>query len=150
VADGPMMSAAVIRALPDRLREAQSVFEATGGLHAAGLARSDGDLFVVREDIGRHNAVDRVIGHAFLAGELPLRDVALVVSGRLSFEIVQKAAIAGIPILVAVSAPSEPRGRPRAAVGQDHRRLVRDNRANVYSHRERVAPPVTSALPASG
>jgi FdhD protein len=142
VADGPVMSADVIRALPERLRDAQSVFDRTGGLHAAGLARSDGEVFVVREDVGRHNAVDRVIGHAFLAGQLPLRDVALVVSGRLSFEIVQKAAVAGIPILVAVSAPSSLAVDLGRRLGQTVIGFVRGDRANVYSHPERVAVPV--------
>ncbi len=142
VADGPVMGIDAIRALPDRLRDAQSVFDRTGGLHAAGLARSDGELLVVREDVGRHNAVDGVIGHAFLAGMLPLRDVALVVSGRLSFEIVQKAAVAGIPILVAVSAPSSLAVDLGRRLGQTVVGFVRGDRANVYSHPERVALPV--------
>ncbi|MCU1459334.1 MAG: formate dehydrogenase accessory protein [Actinomycetia bacterium] len=150
VGDGPVMSADVVRALPERLRDAQSVFERTGGLHAAGLARADGELFVVREDIGRHNAVDRVIGHAFMAGQLPLRDAALVVSGRLSFEIVQKAAIAGIPILVAVSAPSSLAVDLGRRLGQTVVGFVRSGRANVYSHPERIALPAPASVPASG
>ena len=98
--------AAVVGALPDRLRSAQPAFAATGGLHATGLFGADGELIVVREDVGRHNAFDKVVGRAFLDGLLPLADKLVCVSGRLSFELVQKAAVAGAPILVAVGAPS--------------------------------------------
>jgi len=104
----------------------------------------------VREDIGRHNAVDRVIGHAFMAGLLPLRNAALVVSGRLSFEIVQKAAMAGIPILVAVSAPSSLAVELGRRLGQTVVGFVRDGKANVYTHPERVEFSVPAALPAQG
>src|SRR5207244_820718 len=97
---------AVVAALPDGLRQAQRVFGMTGGLHAAGLFTSAGDPVIAREDVGRHNAVDKVVGHGVLDGSLPYDDRVLMVSGRVSFEIVQKAAMAGIPVLCAVSAPS--------------------------------------------
>ena len=100
------VSATLVLSLPERLREAQAGFEATGGLHATGLFSAAGELVCLREDVGRHNALDKVIGWSFGAGLLPLRDAILCVSGRLSFELVQKAAVAGCPLLVAVGAPS--------------------------------------------
>jgi FdhD protein len=102
----PTLSVEVLMALPDALRAAQKVFDRTGGLHAAGLFTADGELLVVREDVGRHNAVDKVVGWAAREGLLPLSEHLLMVSGRASFELTQKASMAGIPVLAAVSAPS--------------------------------------------
>jgi FdhD protein len=104
--DATRFAPEVLAGLPDRLREAQRVFSSTGGLHAAGLFTAEGDLIVIREDVGRHNAVDKVVGWALLGGSLPLSGCVLLVSGRASFELVQKAVLAGIPLLAAVSAPS--------------------------------------------
>lgn len=106
VPDGPQLDADLLLALPDTLRAAQRVFERTGGLHAAALFDATGDLLIVREDIGRHNAVDKVVGRAAMDGLAPLDDHVLLVSGRASFEIVQKAVLAGVPVVAAVSAPS--------------------------------------------
>jgi FdhD protein len=106
VESGLRVTAEFVTALPDRLRSEQAAFEATGGLHATGLFDAEGALLCVREDVGRHNALDKVIGWAHVAGLLPLADDILCVSGRLSFELVQKAAVAGCPLLVAVGAPS--------------------------------------------
>jgi len=103
---GPAVEETLLRALPDRLREAQPLFERTGGIHASGLFRPDGGLELVREDVGRHNALDKVVGALAARGELPAHDRILVVSGRTSYELVQKTVRAGIPILVAVGAPS--------------------------------------------
>ena len=137
--DGDLrVEAAVIAALPDRLRKAQPAFDATGGIHATGLFDSAGTLLCLREDVGRHNAMDKVVGWAFREGRLPLADAVLCVSGRLSFELVQKAAIAGCPVLVAVGAPSS------LAVDLAHDRgvtlcgFVREGRLNVYSEPWRV------------
>ena len=103
---GPTIDPALLPELCERLREGQSVFEKTGGLHAAGLFEPDGRLVLLREDIGRHNAVDKVVGRRLLDGKLPARDAILAVSGRTGYEVVQKAVAAGIPILVAIGAPS--------------------------------------------
>jgi FdhD protein len=138
VAPGPEVDLGLLVSLPDRLREAQTVFERTGGLHAAGLFSPDGELLGVREDVGRHNAVDKVIGERYLAGRVPASDTILQVSGRASFEIVQKAAVAGIPIVSAVSAPSSLAVEAADRFGMTLVGFVRDGRANVYTHPERV------------
>ena len=138
VAPGPEVSADVLVTLPDALRDKQKVFDRTGGLHAAGLFTSAGELGALREDVGRHNAVDKVIGEALLRGALPLADRILQVSGRLSFEIVQKAAVAGIPIVSAVSAPSSLAVEAGERFGMTVVGFVREGRCNVYTHPERV------------
>jgi FdhD protein len=138
VAPGPEVDLGVLISLPDRLREAQAVFERTGGLHAAGLFDPSGEALSVREDVGRHNAVDKVVGERYLDGRLPADATILQVSGRASFEIVQKAAVAGIPIVSAVSAPSSLAVDAAERFGMTLVGFVRDGRANVYSHPERV------------
>ncbi len=124
--------------LPERLRAAQSAFEVTGGLHATGLFDADGTLRCVREDVGRHNAMDKVVGWAFGAERLPLVDAILCVSGRLSFELVQKAAVAGCPVLVAVGAPSTLAVELARDRGVTICGFVRNGRLNVYSEPWRV------------
>ena len=130
--------AALVTELPERLRAAQPAFAATGGLHATGLFDARGELLCLREDVGRHNALDKVVGWAFLAGRLPLAESLLCVSGRLSFELVQKAAVAGCPLMVAVGAPSSlavelARDRGLTLCG-----FVRGGRVNVYTEPWRV------------
>jgi FdhD protein len=142
------LPASVVRRLPDRLRSNQKVFDRTGGLHAAGLFDRGGDLWCVREDVGRHNAVDKVVGHTILGpprpeaagdGQPALAGWVLVVSGRVSFEIVQKAALAGIGTIAAVSAPSSLAVDAARRIGVAVLGFVRDESFNVYSHPERVA-----------
>jgi FdhD protein len=127
------LPASLVATLPQRLRESQAAFEATGGLHATGLFAEDGSLVCLREDVGRHNAMDKVIGWAFTAGRLPLERDVLCVSGRLSFELVQKAAVAGCPLLVAVGAPSSLAVELAADRGVTLCGFVRDGRLNVYT-----------------
>jgi FdhD protein len=134
----PVVPRSVIVSLPDRLREAQAAFERTGGLHAAGLFETDGRLVAVREDVGRHNALDKLIGSRALARELPLWDRILLVSGRVSFEIVQKAAMAGVPIVCAVSAPSDLAIRLADRLGVTLVGFLRGDGFNVYTHDGRI------------
>jgi FdhD protein len=130
--------AEVVASLPRRLRESQAAFEATGGLHATGLFTPVGELLCLREDVGRHNAMDKVVGWAFHEGRLPLADSVLCVSGRLSFELVQKAAVAGCPVLVAVGAPSSLAIELGADRGITLCGFVRDDRFNVYAEPWRI------------
>ena len=134
----PVVARSVILGLPDALRAAQSAFERTGGLHAAGLFETDGRVAVVREDVGRHNALDKVIGSRARARELPLWDRILMVSGRVSFEIVQKAAVAGVPLICAVSAPSDLAIRLADRLGVTLVGFLRGDGFNVYTHDNRI------------
>jgi len=129
---------AVVLELPERLRDAQAAFAVTGGLHATGLFGVDGGLLCAREDVGRHNAMDKVIGWAFGKGLLPLADAVLCVSGRLSFELVQKAAVAGCPVLVAVGAPSSLAVSLATDRGITLCGFVRGGGANVYTEAWRI------------
>jgi FdhD protein len=138
VASDVTIDPATIAALPERLRAAQGVFARTGGLHAAGFFDASGSLVAVREDVGRHNALDKLIGCAFLRRKLPLRDGSLLVSGRSSYEIVQKAVAAGIPIVCSVSAPSSLAVDLARAFGVTLIGFVRGERFNVYAHEARV------------
>ena len=132
------LPAALVSQLPDRLRDAQAAFAVTGGLHATGLFDAGGELLCLREDVGRHNAMDKVVGWAHREGRLPLTDSILCVSGRLSFELVQKAAVAGCPLLVAVGAPSTLAVELARDRGVTLCGFVRDGRVNVYSEPWRV------------
>ena len=136
---GPVIAASLLPRLAPRLREGQSVFDATGGLHAAGLFSPEGDLLAVREDIGRHNAVDKVVGRHLLDGNLPASNRILAVSGRAGYEVVQKAIAAGIPILVAVGAPSSLAVQTARAFGLTLVGFLKHDRFNVYSGVERLS-----------
>lgn len=136
---GPQVKASRLPALAEGLREGQSVYEATGGLHAAGLFSLDGSLLAVREDVGRHNAVDKVVGRQLLDGNLPASNTVLVVSGRAGYEVVQKAIAAGIPVLAAVGAPSSLAVRTALAFDLTLVGFLKHDRFNVYSGPERLS-----------
>ena len=138
LAPGPVVSSEAILGLPGALANGQRIFEQTGGLHAAGLFDAAGGLLSLREDVGRHNALDKLVGQAVLAGDVPLAKAVLLVSGRVSFEIVQKAAVAGIPIVCAVSAPSSLAVQAGEGLGLTIVGFLRGRGFNVYTHPERV------------
>ena len=135
---GPVVSRLVVLALPDLLRAAQHAFDQTGGLHAAGLFTPAGELIAIREDVGRHNALDKLVGSQVLAKAMPLGQRMLMVSGRVSFEIIQKAAVAGIPIVCAVSAPSDLAIEAADRLGVTLVGFLRGDGFNVYAHDERI------------
>ena len=136
---GPVVTPATLLGLPATLREAQAVFEHTGGLHAAGLFEADGTLVALREDVGRHNALDKLVGSRLLAEELPLHGRIVLVSGRASFELVQKSAVAGAPILAAVSAPSDLAVEAAERLGVTLVGFLRGDGFNVYARPDRVS-----------
>jgi len=137
-ADPLTVTPALLSALPDRLRAAQRLFDSTGGLHAAGLFTADGELLVAHEDVGRHNAVDKVLGWALLEGRVPAAGTVLMVSGRTSFELVQKAVMAGVPVLAAVSAPSSLAVELAEDAGVTLVGFLRGETMNVYAGQQRV------------
>jgi FdhD protein len=142
LAPGAAVAQDLLAAAPDRLRERQRTFDQTGGLHAAGLIELDGTMICAREDVGRHNAVDKVVGWALREGRVPLTDAILVVSGRASYELTQKAVLAGIGLMVAVSAPSSLAVELADAAGLTLVGFVRGSAMNVYTHPGRVTPTV--------
>jgi len=140
---GPEVDAEVLRALPGRLRAGQGIFDATGGLHAAALFDAEGSLLAVREDVGRHNALDKIVGWALLGGRLPLSRHIVMVSGRSSFEILQKSLMAGAPIVCAVSAPSSLAVSLAREFGITLVGFLRGDRFNVYAGLDRIRTPVS-------
>jgi FdhD protein len=146
--EGPLLDPEVLYALPGTLRRQQGLFEATGGLHAAALFTPGGEVLAVREDVGRHNAVDKLVGWALMAGRLPLADRVMLVSGRASFEILQKAVAAGVPAVCSVSAPSSLAVDVAAEFGLTLVGFLRGRRFNVYTGEARIAAaPVETARP---
>jgi len=143
--DQAIIPAGRLAEMPDALRAAQRVFASTGGLHAAGVFGPDGGLLAVREDVGRHNAVDKVVGWALRQGRLPMRGCVLMVSGRASFELVQKAVLAGFPVLAAVSAPSSLAADLAAEAGLTLVGFLRGESMNVYTHGDRVLATAPAA-----
>jgi FdhD protein len=141
LAPGPEVPVEVLYRLPDELREAQGIFRQTGGLHAAALFDLHGELLAVREDVGRHNALDKLVGWALLEGKLPLRDAILLVSGRTSYEILQKSLAAGIPIVAAISAPSSLAVDVARQFGITLVGFLRGERCNVYTSPARIRLP---------
>ncbi len=138
VGSGPSVAVTTLLALPDRLRASQSVFGETGGVHAAARFNREGALLDVREDVGRHNALDKLVGKALLEEVLPLSEEIILVSGRVSFELVQKAAMAGTPVLCAVSAPSSLAVTAADRLGVTVVGFLREDRCNVYTHPDRI------------
>jgi FdhD protein len=143
---GPDLDPAVLAALPDALRARQAVFEQTGGLHAAGLFAPGGELLVLREDVGRHNAVDKVVGRCLLDGRLPASNSVLAVSGRAGYELIQKAVAAGIPALVAVGAPSSLAVQVARRFGMTLIGFTKRDRFNVYAGGDRLSSSARTSL----
>jgi FdhD protein len=139
IPSGPLVEPTVIVALPERLAADQAVFRTTGGLHASALFRPDGEIVAVREDVGRHNALDKLIGSQLLAGSLPLHDRIVLLSGRIGFELVQKSAVAGVPIVCAVGAPSDLAVEAAERLGVTLVGFLRGDEFNVYTRPERIA-----------
>jgi FdhD protein len=145
---GPMVATETIYSLPGKLREAQGLFEATGGLHAAALFDTEGNLVALKEDVGRHNATDKLVGWALLEERLPLSDHIVMVSGRSSFEIMQKCLVAGAPIVCAISAPSSLAVDVARQFNMTLVGFLRGNRFNVYAGSERIRPEPATEIPA--